>query len=160
MEYGEYIKVLRKQKGLYQSEIADALICSIQAVSKYESGSIRIGIEYLDSLCKVFHIHIDDFVFMNLDAARYEEELVFSPSKLSKYITYLRQRRRMTQKELSERLGMSFKKVSKWETELSLPSIEELIKLAEFFQVDVRDFYYVSEGIDESYIKLRKKRKN
>ena len=40
--------------------------------------------------------------------------------KIGKYIQYLRKAAGMTQKELAEKLGISFQSVSKWETGDSL----------------------------------------
>ena len=57
--------------------------------------------------------------------------------KLSEQITQLRKERKMSQEELAEVLQVSRQSVSKWENGLSNPDTENLIRLAEIFQVDV-----------------------
>lgn len=56
---------------------------------------------------------------------------------LNEQITQLRKERKMSQEELAERLQVSRQSVSKWENGLSNPDTENLIRLAEIFQVDV-----------------------
>lgn len=57
--------------------------------------------------------------------------------KLNEQITQLRRGRKMSQEELAEALQVSRQSVSKWENGLSNPDTENLIRLAEIFQVDV-----------------------
>lgn len=56
---------------------------------------------------------------------------------LAEQITQLRQERKMSQEDLAEALQVSRQSVSKWENGLSNPDTENLIRLAETFQVDV-----------------------
>ncbi|MBE5882083.1 MAG: helix-turn-helix transcriptional regulator [Lachnospiraceae bacterium] len=57
--------------------------------------------------------------------------------KLGSFISELRKEHSMTQKELSERLGVTDKAVSKWERGLSFPDISLLEPLANTFEVSV-----------------------
>ena len=159
MNYGEYIKELRIKKGLYQKDLANALICSVQAISKYESGTIDIGIEYLDALCKTLKININDFYNQKDNSELFVEDNSFSQERFSKYIIYLRQKRGITQKELGELIDVPYKKISKWEIGVSLPTINELKALADFYNREIRELYYASEDVDYSSVKFRKKRK-
>ena len=43
------------------------------------------------------------------------------------------------QKQLAEKLSISYKTVSHWETGYSEPSIAQLIQLADFFEVSIDD---------------------
>lgn len=52
-------------------------------------------------------------------------------------INKLRFKRKMTQGELGNMLGVSNKTISKWEMGVSLPDIETLVKLAEFFNISL-----------------------
>ena len=45
----------------------------------------------------------------------------------------------MTQKELAEKLHVSFQSVSKWELGKSLPSLESLIELSNIYNVSIED---------------------
>lgn len=56
---------------------------------------------------------------------------------LAERIAQLRRERKMSQEDLAEALLVSRQSVSKWENGLSNPDTENLIRLAEIFQVDV-----------------------
>lgn len=62
-----------------------------------------------------------------------------NPQKTGKFISYLRKENNLTQKELSEKLGVSDKAVSKWETGKCYPDIEVMGALALTFGVTVND---------------------
>lgn len=52
-------------------------------------------------------------------------------------IAQLRKDNNMTQAELSEKMGVTDKAVSKWERDLSFPDVSSIPKLAEIFGVSV-----------------------
>ena len=54
---------------------------------------------------------------------------------LSDKITMLRKSRALSQEELAERLGISRQAVSKWESGQSMPDIDKIVLLSEFFGV-------------------------
>lgn len=56
---------------------------------------------------------------------------------LSQNIRALRRERSMTQEQLSEALGVSIGTVSKWESGASVPELETIVELAEFFETSV-----------------------
>ena len=56
---GEKIAAMRKQKGMNQNDLADALFVTRQAVSKWEMGKSIPSLEVLLSITKLFHISID-----------------------------------------------------------------------------------------------------
>ncbi len=58
-------------------------------------------------------------------------------NKLSENIRNLRKSRRLTQEQLAEAMGVSAGAVYKWEAALSVPDIEIIILLAEYFEVSV-----------------------
>ncbi len=62
MEFHEKIQELRKQKGLTQEELAEALYVSRTAVSKWESGRGYPNIESLKALAKFFGITVDELL--------------------------------------------------------------------------------------------------
>ena len=57
--------------------------------------------------------------------------------KTGMLIRMLRQRRRMTQLQLAERIGVSDKAVSKWERGLSCPDLVLLDELAELLDTSI-----------------------
>lgn len=59
MEFHEKLQELRKQKGLTQEELAQALFVSRTAVSKWESGRGYPNLDSLKSMAKFFSVSID-----------------------------------------------------------------------------------------------------
>ena len=62
MEFHEKLQELRKQKGLTQEELAQALWVSRTAISKWESGRGYPSIDSLKQIAKFFHVTIDDLL--------------------------------------------------------------------------------------------------
>lgn len=59
MEFNEKLQQLRKQKGLTQEELAQALYVSRTAISKWESGRGYPNIDSLKAISKFFSVTID-----------------------------------------------------------------------------------------------------
>ena len=59
MEFHEKLQQLRKQHGLTQEALAEALFVSRAAVSKWESGRGYPGIDSLKAIAGFFHITVD-----------------------------------------------------------------------------------------------------
>lgn len=62
MEFHEKIQELRKQEGLTQEELAEALFVSRTAVSKWESGRGYPNIDSLKAIAKFFGVTIDNLL--------------------------------------------------------------------------------------------------
>ncbi len=62
MEFNEKLQKLRKQKGLTQEELAQALFVSRTAVSKWESGRGIPNIESLKAIANFFGVTIDELL--------------------------------------------------------------------------------------------------
>ena len=58
---------------------------------------------------------------------------------IGKYLSQLRKFYKITQDELAGRLGVSRQAVSKWETGVTVPDIELLLKLSEIYGVSIND---------------------
>ena len=62
MEFHEKLQELRKDRGLTQEELAEALFVSRTAISKWESGRGYPSIESLKEISKYFSVTIDDLL--------------------------------------------------------------------------------------------------
>ena len=62
MEFYEKLQELRKQKGLTQEELAEALYVSRTAISKWESGRGYPNIDSLKGIASYFSVTIDDLL--------------------------------------------------------------------------------------------------
>ena len=62
MEFNEKLQNLRKQKGLTQEDLAEALYVSRTAISKWESGRGYPSIDSLKAIAKYFSVTIDELL--------------------------------------------------------------------------------------------------
>lgn len=62
MEFNQRLQELRKQRGLTQEELAEALYVSRTAVSKWESGRGYPNIDSLKAIAKFFSVTIDELL--------------------------------------------------------------------------------------------------
>lgn len=62
MEFNEKLQELRKQKGLTQEELAEALYVSRAAISKWEAGRGYPSIDSLKAISVFFSVTIDDLL--------------------------------------------------------------------------------------------------
>ena len=62
-----------------------------------------------------------------------------SNEKFGLFVTELRKKKNLTQKDLAEKLYVSDKTVSKWERGLSMPNVVLLIPIADAVKLGVRD---------------------
>ncbi len=59
--------------------------------------------------------------------------------KIGQFIKELRKEKGITQEQLAEKLKVSGRTVSRWETSSNMPDISLLVEIADFFDVDVRE---------------------
>lgn len=59
--------------------------------------------------------------------------------KIGNFLRTLRKEKNMTQEELAHLINVTNRSVSRWETGSSLPDLDVLIELADFYQVDIRE---------------------
>lgn len=62
MEFHEKLQELRKNRGLTQEELAEALYVSRTAISKWESGRGYPSIDSLKEISNYFSVSIDDLL--------------------------------------------------------------------------------------------------
>ena len=62
MEFHEKLQELRKNRGITQEELAEALYVSRTAISKWESGRGMPSIESLKAISKFFAVTLDDLL--------------------------------------------------------------------------------------------------
>lgn len=59
--------------------------------------------------------------------------------KFGSLLKELRKERELTQEQLAEKLGVTNRTVSRWETGTNVPDLDILIELSEFYQIDVKE---------------------
>ncbi len=74
--------------------------------------------------------------------------------KIGQFITMHRRRLGMTQAELAKLLGVSNKKVSRWERGLHVPNYDDVLNASELFGVSVEDF--ITGNLDAEHRKRQR----
>lgn len=73
---GKKIKMLRKNKGMTQEQLAEVLSVSAQSVSKWENELSAPDIELLPIIARYFGITMDELFNYRLDALNYRERFI------------------------------------------------------------------------------------
>lgn len=63
MEFVKRLVTLRKQRGLTQQALADAIELHVNQIKRYEAGTAQPTLETLVKLAKELHTTLDDLVF-------------------------------------------------------------------------------------------------
>ena len=74
-----------------------------------------------------------------------------------KFICELRKENNLTQKELSEKINVSDKAVSRWETGKGFPDVNSLLALSEFFGVSVNELLAGKRLEEEKFSEIAEK---
>ncbi|RDY30262.1 helix-turn-helix domain-containing protein [Lachnotalea glycerini] len=85
VDFGKRLKKIRKQHNITQESLAEMLNVSIDSITKYETGKVNIGHDYIIKICKMFNISADYFYFeqdKKLFADSSEEDVMWIISKL------------------------------------------------------------------------------
>ena len=88
MQLAENLKALRKEKGLLQKEVANAVGVHPSNYSKMEKGERDISIEVADKLAKYFGLTLDELVHMN---GKVPEEVTIEDKSVSQRIKLIQQ---------------------------------------------------------------------
>ena len=126
---GKKIELLREDGGMSQGELAKVLGVTRQTVSKWEADVCRPKVKVLQAICGVFGVDMSYFTG--------EEDL--TPQQictLGEFIRKLRRRAKLSQEQCAERMGVSRRMISLWETDEVKPRAGMLQKLGECFCVD------------------------
>ena len=76
---------------------------------------------------------------------------------ISKNLISLRKKSNLTQAQLAEKINYSDKAISKWEKGESLPNINVLMQIADFYQVKIQDIVYENKSITPKKSKIRER---
>lgn len=120
------IKYLREKKGEMQKDIAELLSVSKQTASVYEKGEIEPDIAKLIMLADHFEITIDDLIRKDLRPAK---------PMCADNLKYLREKYEMSQEEIAHLIKTSKSNISKYENGSVRLSVEQLMKISEYFGV-------------------------
>ena len=77
---------------------------------------------------------------------RMQDRKEFVPGTMGDRIAYLRKRKKLTQAQLAEQLGISAQAVSKWESGISCPDIMTLVPLSQVLEVSTDELLGLQSG--------------
>ena len=66
---GQRIKMLRKKKGLSQTELAQMLGKSLRTVQKYETGEIEVSISVINQIAEILETSFEEICRITTDNA-------------------------------------------------------------------------------------------
>ena len=131
MYIAQNLKYLRERKGETQKDISSLLNVSEMTISRYENGENEPDLKNVVVLANHFDVSLDEIISVKMN-----EEI---PLYL-KNLRYLRTRFDMKQKDIANLLGVSQKSISKYEKCERTPTIENVIKLADYFGFTLDQF--------------------
>lgn len=141
------LKKLRKLSNMKQEELAQKSKIPRSSLSYYETGKSEPSLISLKNIASVFDISIDELVNVELTEEILREKrmnkdvqakrVFISTTIFSKNLKKLRLERKMNQKELAEKIGISESSVSVYESGLRDPILSSLLKISEFFSISI-----------------------
>lgn len=67
------------------------------------------------------------------------ENRTMNQQKIGAFFKELRNEKNITQEQLAEKLGVSRRTVSRWETGSNMPDLDILVEMADYYDVDLRE---------------------
>ncbi len=71
-------------------------------------------------------------------------------TKIGELLRELRKEKNLTQEDLAEKMNVSRRTVSRWETGSNMPDLDVLVELADYYDVDLRDIFNGKRRSDEN----------
>ena len=131
---GEFIKYVRRERGLTQDDIAHKLSVVTPVVSRWENDKSVPDLANLSKLCTVLSISIDEINKRELvEGSKVLPPENYNGVRLGKFLKKLRIKNGLSQSEAGERLFVTGQTVSKWENGnvVTLDVLNQLSKLYE-----------------------------
>ena len=75
-------------------------------------------------------------------------------NNLGKILVDLREKKNYTQKDLANKLNVSDKAVSRWETGMSIPHVETLVRISKLFKINLQDLIIAAAACEDNDDKL------
>jgi len=143
MNLGEYVNRRRKALGLSQSTLAASLSYSDQAISKFEAGESLPSLSVIPSLANLLQLSVDDLLTRNENPLPFEEK---NPPFINRQITEnlyaLRLAHKLSQKEEADIFKVSRRTIINYENGASLPSLDVLDRILDFYKLKPHAFFY------------------
>ena len=149
---GEIRENVRKNLGYYlslksisQKELAERLGVSQSAVTNWMKGKNSPDIETVAQICKVLEISVIDLFGTDVPSESPQEQLSQKTSNTKKLLLgeklkYIRELRKLGQKEVADLTGINHKTISNYENNRSEPDVDKLAAFCRVYNVSA-DFF-------------------
>lgn len=136
MNYYKKLKDLREDSDATQQDIADFLKISRGNYVMYECGSNIIPLELLDKLSIKYKVSMDYLV--NLSKNKNSKNIKpMNKDKMCENLKLERKKKRFTQKQIAEYLGITQSHYATYETGRNIIPITKLIKLSKLYNTSI-----------------------
>jgi transcriptional regulator with XRE-family HTH domain len=158
-ELGTYVAERRRSLNLRQSDLADKLGYSTQAISKFEGLESQISLSVVPDLCNLLGESIDDFFLRTSEPVR-----PLNPNKpidqklLSSNLAVFRENQGMTLVQESQAIGIAKNTLISYEKGSSLPTLDAMDRFFVYAKVTPSSFLYERLPAKGSTAPLRSKK--
>jgi transcriptional regulator with XRE-family HTH domain len=122
------LRYLRENNGMSKSELALHFELNREAIESWENEIRTPDIEMIVKLSEYFAVSLDELVLKDLRPPM---------PMYAGNLRYLRKKHGMSQDDIGNLLGVTQKCVSKYEIGKIEPSVEKLMKIADFFGISL-----------------------
>jgi transcriptional regulator with XRE-family HTH domain len=152
----DFVSERRKKIGKSQNDLANNVHYTNQAISSFEKGKTSPSISILPSLADFLELSLDDLLAENPNPQPLSgKNPSFDEEKIRKNIIALRTSRALSQGEEGKLLGVSRRTVIHYEKGSSIPSLDVMEKLLQYYQIPCSVFFY--EDLEETLGAPKKK---
>jgi transcriptional regulator with XRE-family HTH domain len=158
-ELGTYVAERRRSLNLRQSDLADKLGYSTQAISKFEGLESQISLSVIPDLCNLLGESIDDFFLRTSEPVRPQ-----SPNKpidqklLSGNLAVFRENQGLTLVQESQAIGIAKNTLISYEKGSSLPTLDAMDRFFIYSHLTPSSFFYERLPAKGSAAPLRSKK--
>lgn len=146
MTIGQVIFTLRRSRQLSLAELAEKSGVTSREIAVLEQGQrVSPKLSTLEKLAKGFGMKTSRLVEMMEGQSHLSVEEKRNAMQISERIKAARKKAGLTQKQLGEKMGISYQAVSQWENDLRNPKIETLRAIANALEVPLRDLISVED---------------
>lgn len=136
---GEFVSRRRKELGLRQQEVADALGYTVQAISKFETGLSQMDLATLPALASFLKLSLDDLLKQNDNPSSVPFNGTFNAEYLAHNLAFLRNKAGLTQEEAATLGGVAKRSLANYEKGSSLPPVSALAIYCQKYGVSADD---------------------
>lgn len=139
------LKELRKEKNLYQKDIAKELSMSQNGYSQYETELSNISTAKLRKLAIIFNVNIDYILNLTDIKTPYNPSHIIKTANNMNRLKDVREDRDLLQIDIAKILNMSQNGYSQYETSYCDIPITKLIILAKYYDVPIDYLLYLTD---------------